>query len=233
MQNELIKWLERLERNEISTFQRANLNIVLTPSQKLEYTRKTNEFTKLNNNINTQKSETTNKNIQRDPQLLVEYHRQFDEVKKGWDVHPVNVIANKINELKLPAHIIMKLVIGDFGCGKCELIELLKENKMYSFDHHNIINEKITPCDLKAVPIKDEILDVAIFSLSLMGTNWRDYIVEAKRCLAKNGFLFIAETTKSLNARLSQLRNIIRDNGFQIYEDEEIGDFTFIQARKL
>ena len=104
---------------------------------------------------------------------------------------------------------------------------------MYSFDHHNIINEKITPCDMKAVPIKDEILDVAIFSLSLMGTNWANYIVEAKRCLAKNGFLFIAETTKSLSARLAELRNVIRDNGFQIYEDEEIGDFTFIQARKL
>jgi superfamily II DNA or RNA helicase len=233
MQNELIKWLERLERNEISTFQRANLNIVLTPSQKLEYTRKTNEFTKLNNKINTQKSETTNENIRRNPQLLIEYHTQFDEVKKGWDVHPVNVIANKINELKLPAHIIMKLIIGDFGCGKGELMELLKENKMYSFDHHNILNEKIIPCDMKSVPIKDGILDVAIFSLSLMGTNWHDYIKEAKRCLAKNGFLFIAETTKSLNARLSELRNVIKENDFQIYEDEEIGDFTFIQARRV
>lgn len=187
----------------------------------------------LNNKINTQKSETTHKNIQSDPKFLVEYHRQFDEVKKGWDVHPVNVIANKINELKLPAHIIMKLVIGDFGCGKGELMELLKENKIYSFDHHNIINEKIIPCDMKSVPINDEILDVAIFSLSLMGTNWPDYIVEAKRCLAKNGFLFIAETTKSLSARLSELRNVVTENGFQIYEDEEIGDFTFIQARKL
>jgi superfamily II DNA or RNA helicase len=233
MQMELIKWLERLERNQISTFRRRNLNVVLTPTQKLEYTRKTNEFTKLNNKINTQKSETTNKNIKKDPQLLVEYHRQFDEIKKGWDVHPVNVIANKINELKLPAHIIMKLVIGDFGCGKGELMELLKENKIHSFDHHKILNEKIIPCDMKSVPIKDEKLDLAIFSLSLMGTNWSDYIVEAKRCLTKNGFLFIAETTKSLSARLSELRNVIRDNGFQIYEDEEIGDFTFIQARKL
>ena len=82
-------------------------------------------------------------------------------------------------------------------------------------------------------PIKDEKLDVTVFSLSLMGTNWPDYIVEAKRCLAKNGFLFIAETTKSLSARLSNLRNIIKEYGFKIYEDEEIGDFTFIQARKL
>lgn len=164
MQMELMKQLERLERNEIFTFERRNLNIILTPSQKLEYTRKTNQFTNLNNKINTQKSETTNKNIQSEPQLLVEYHRQFDEVKKGWDVHPVNVIANKIDELKLPAHIIMKLVIGDFGCGKGELMELLKENKMYSFDYHNILNERITQCDMKSIPLKDGKLDIVNFS---------------------------------------------------------------------
>ncbi len=56
-----------------------------------------------------------------------------------------------------------------------------------------------------------------------MGENWPDYIAEAKRCLAKNGLLFIAETTKSLVARLSELRNIIKDQGFEIYSDEERG----------
>jgi ribosomal RNA-processing protein 8 len=48
---------------------------------------------------------------------------------------------------------------------------------------------------MKSVPIKDEKLDIAVFSLSLMATNWRDYIKEAKRCLRKYGLLFIAETT--------------------------------------
>ena len=76
-------------------------------------------------------------------------------------------------------------------------------------------------------------MDVAVFCLSLMGENWPDYIVEAKRCLAKNGLLFIAETTNSLSARLSELRNVIKDQGFEIYSDEERGDFTFIEARKL
>ena len=79
-------------------------------------------------------------------------------------MHPVNVIANKIDELKLPAHIIMKLVIGDFGCGKGELMELLKENKMYSFDYHNILNERITQCDMKSIPLKDGKLDIVNFS---------------------------------------------------------------------
>ncbi|MGB8035353.1 MAG: hypothetical protein WCF03_16195 [Nitrososphaeraceae archaeon] len=52
-------------------------------------------------------------------------------------------------------------------------------------------------------------------------------------CLAKNGLLFIVETTNSLSKRLSELRNVIKDHGFEIYSDEERGDFTFIEARRL
>ncbi|MGZ5511695.1 MAG: hypothetical protein ACXWFC_14665 [Nitrososphaeraceae archaeon] len=32
--------------------------------------------------------------------------------------------------------------------------------------------------------IECQSLDVVIFSLSLMGKNWQEYIVEAKRCLS-------------------------------------------------
>jgi cyclopropane fatty-acyl-phospholipid synthase-like methyltransferase len=77
-------------------------------------------------------------------------------------------------------------------------------------------------------------LDVAIFSLSLMGKNWPEYISEAKRCLVTNGTLIIAETTKSLKeGRLSNLRQVLAEQGFEIYSDEEKGDFTFIEAREL
>jgi hypothetical protein len=74
------------------------------------------------------------------------------------------------------------------------------------------------------------LLDVAVFSLSLMGKNWIDYIIEAKRCLATNGYLLIAETTKSMKGRLSKLRDFIKEQGFEVYEVEE---FTFIEARAL
>jgi hypothetical protein len=66
-----------------------------------------------------------------------------------------------------------------------------------------------------------------------MGRNWADYIKEAKRCLATNGYLLIAETTKSLKRRLSTIKEVIEQNGFDIYTQEEIGDFTFIEAREL
>jgi Hypothetical methyltransferase len=40
---------------------------------------------------------------------------------------------------------------------------------------------------------------VVIFSLSLMGKNWQEYIVEAKRCLSTRGSFFIVVTTNELN----------------------------------
>ena len=86
---------------------------------------------------------------------------------------------------------------------------------------------------MKSVPLPDEALDIAVFSLSLMGKNWPEYLTEAKRCLATNGYLLIAETTKSMKGRLSKLRDVIKQLGFEIYEDEERGDFTFIEAREL
>jgi hypothetical protein len=48
-----------------------------------------------------------------------------------------------------------------------------------------------------------------------MEENWPEYIVEAKKCVTKNGILFIVETTKSLSGRLSRLRDIIKEQGFE------------------
>jgi len=56
---------------------------------------------------------------------------------------------------------------------------------------------------MKSVPLSDEAIDIAVFSLSLMGRNWPDYLKEAKRRLATNGYLLIAETTKSMKGRLA------------------------------
>ena len=55
----------------------------------------------------------------------------------------------------------------------------------------------------------------------------------AKRCLATNGYLLIAETTKSMKGRLSKLRAIVKDQSFEIYKEEQKGDFMFIEARKI
>jgi ubiquinone/menaquinone biosynthesis C-methylase UbiE len=111
-------------------------------------------------------------------------------------------------------------------------MEEIGASRVSSFDHIPI-NNKVISCDMKSVPLPDEALDIVVFSLSLMGRNWLQYLSEANRCLAINGYLLIAETTKSLEGRLADLRKIVINNGFEIYSDEKRRDFTFIEARKL
>jgi hypothetical protein len=66
-----------------------------------------------------------------------------------------------------------------------------------------------------------------------MSEKLEQYIAEAKRCLATNGYLLIAETTKALKGRLSIIKQVLEKQGFDIYNDEEKGDFKFIEAREL
>ena len=39
---------------------------------------------------------------------------------------------------------------------------------------------------MRSVPLKAGGVDAAVLSLSLMGVNWTDHIIETKRCLARN-----------------------------------------------
>ena len=83
--------------------------------------------------------------------------------------------------------------------------------------------------------IECQSLDVVIFSLLLIGKNWQDYIIEAKRCLSTRGSLLIAVTTKELDEgrRLHSLPNVLKDNGFFIDTKEERGDFSFMEGIKI
>jgi superfamily II DNA or RNA helicase len=225
---EAVKWLERLERGEISSVMRRDLNVELTPVQIEQRIRKYGDFTRLNQQINSENSETTHERMLKDPQVWEEYHRQYREKRKTWTIIPYEEIIKRLQKLSKRAQ------IGDFGCGEAKIMEAIGADRVYSFDHV-AINDKVTACDMKKVPLADDALDVVIFSLSLMGKNWREYIKEAKRCLATNGSLLIAETTKSLtgNGRLSRLRDVLKEEGFDTYQDEPHGDFTFIEAREL
>jgi hypothetical protein len=96
-------------------------------------------------------------------------------------------------------------------------------------------NNNVIACDMKSVSkyVEDGGLDVIVFSLSLMGKNWYEYMSESSRCLNTNGILIIVDTTHSLTeGRLSTLRDIIREQGFDIHKDEPWDVFTYIEAIK-
>jgi hypothetical protein len=101
---------------------------------------------------------------------------------------------------------------------------------VYNFDHV-AINDDVIACDIAHVPLENETLDVAIFSLSLMGANFSDYLREAHRTLKLDGLLHIIEATERFHDRDSFVRNL-EQLGFAIIRVEDKWKFTHIHALK-
>lgn len=101
-------------------------------------------------------------------------------------------------------------VIADLGCGDARLARTLTNSgdlkslrlKMHSFDLHSP-SPLVTKADISALPLTDKSVDVAIFCLALMGTNWISFIEEAHRILRWKGELWVAEI-KSRFGRVSK-----------------------------
>ena len=155
----------------------------------------------------------------------MEYHRQYREARKNWSVVPFDHWISRIHQLS------PRLEIGDFGCGEAKIHQEFGD-RIHSFDHV-AINENVISCDISSVPLEDGSLDVVVFSLSLMGSNWNNYLREASRCLASNGFIFISETTHAIKNRLQSLKEKLPEFGFEIYDEFENGNFTFLEGRKI
>ena len=61
--------------------------------------------------------------------------------------------------------------VGDFGCGECRLADALADEYDVIGLDHVAVDERVIACDLAHIPLEDESLGAAVFSLSLMGRN--------------------------------------------------------------
>ena len=178
---EAIRWLERLERGEISCVTRRDLDAQLTPVEINTRLRKYGDFSKLNQNINVGNSSTNHQKFLKNPEVWHEYHRLCRQERENWTAIPFDYWSKRIK--KFPD----SYLIADFGCGEAKLHDVFG-SRVLSFDHVSI-GPHVQSCDMNDVSefIKDGHLAIAVFSLSLMGKNWTDYIREASRCLGENG----------------------------------------------
>ncbi|XP_037630409.1 ribosomal RNA-processing protein 8 [Sebastes umbrosus] len=133
--------------------------------------------------------------FKQDPQAFGIYHRGYTTQVQRWPSNPVDAIISYIRQ-KPPS-----LVVADFGCGDCK-IALSVKNKVHSFDLAAAC-DLVTVCDMANVPLRDGSVDIAVFCLSLMGTNLADFLVEANRVLKRGGVLKIAEVA----SRFENVRN--------------------------
>ncbi|USP73466.1 hypothetical protein yc1106_00740 [Curvularia clavata] len=92
--------------------------------------------------------------------------------------------------------------IADLGCGTASLSYRLQPHlKSLNLTFHSFDLSKpsgpsadlVTVADIAALPLADNSVDVAIFCLALMGTNWLDFIDEAYRILRWRGELWVSE----------------------------------------
>ncbi|KAJ9131563.1 25S rRNA (Adenine(645)-N(1))-methyltransferase [Pleurostoma richardsiae] len=89
-------------------------------------------------------------------------------------------------------------VIADLGCGDARLASELQAEgsklrvEVRSFDLHNP-SPLVTRADIANLPLEDGSVNVAVFCLALMGTNWLDFVEEAYRVLHWKGELWVAE----------------------------------------
>jgi len=112
-----VEWLERMNQGKISTVTRRDLVVELSLAEKQERKMKFGDFTKLNNEINKEKSETTYERMIQDPKMWEEYHRQYRESRKTWPLVPVEEIIKRIKEIS------SRLLVGDFGCGEAQIVQ--------------------------------------------------------------------------------------------------------------
>lgn len=126
-----------------------------------------------------------------------------------------------------------KHIVVDFGCGENKMKDFIPNNKVISFDHVDIDNSVIA-CDMSDVSkyVEDESVDVAVFSLSLWGSNYNDYLKESYRILNYDGFIYIAEPSSSYD-NPEELKTIITNHNFKLVGDiENRGKFIYIIGTK-
>lgn len=173
-------------------------------------------FRHLNQTLYTTPSAHSLSLFQENPEMFTEYHEGFRRQVEVWPENPVDGYIAQIKargavkghqrkgsekdaqtEEALP-RTGGNCNIADLGCGDAALSTALQlytkklHLKIHSFDLQAPI-PLITKADIANLPLPDNSIDVAIFCLALMGTNWVSFIEEAFRILRWKGELWIAE----------------------------------------
>lgn len=224
---DLMKWLDRLSDKGLETIERKELaSTLFTDDDKELRRRKINhgDFTKINTRWNGSRSVVTHKRLQKNKSEWVHYHEEYRKARKDWVMTPYKEMIKFYKKRD-------GLVIGDFGCGEGFIYkDLSSKHTVHSFDHV-AMEEFVTECDFSKTPLDDETLDVAIYSLSMMGSNINEYLHEAHRVLKLDGKINIIEATSRFKD-VKQFMNQLQDFGFDRVVSSDMWKFTHIVAEK-
>jgi superfamily II DNA or RNA helicase len=221
----LNKWKKRVSEGKITTIERKDLVLPLRP-EILEYLKPSlGDFSEMNKSWSVSRSENTQSRLKADPSEWYYYHSLYAEKRKEWSEIPYIEIAKKIKERP-------EWVVADMGCGE-NLLSKELINKVHAFDYV-AIDKDVIACDMSSVPLNSNEVDAVIFCLSLMGSNYLDYLKEAFRIIKPYGNLFICEPKKKIDNRIEEFKKDIESVGFKIIEvNSQSSKFIYFQGIKL
>eukprot|EP00798_Chlamydomonas_sp_ICE-L_P017649 gene17649-23994_t len=126
------------------------------------------QFRFLNEALYTRSGDDALGMMQKEPELFEQYHDGFKQQTLSWPKQPQDV-AIEFMKAK-PADLV----------------------KVHSFD---LVASApgVIACNMAAVPLENASVDVAIFSLALMGIDYGKFLAEAARVVRHKGWLWIAE----------------------------------------
>ncbi|EGX92968.1 Methyltransferase-related protein [Cordyceps militaris CM01] len=175
-------------------------------------------FRHLNETLYTKPSEESFSLFQDSPEMFDEYHEGFRRQVKVWPENPVDSFLQDIRSRgkirqpfkgkpgARPSSLATSplprtggtCTIADLGCGDAALAQSLQADQgkmrinVQSYDLQSP-HALVTKADIANLPLEDGAVNVAIFCLALMGTNWIDFVEEAFRVLHWKGELWVAE----------------------------------------
>jgi hypothetical protein len=224
---DVMGWLGRLTTGGVEVVSRTPIAAALSPDAAESERRARNygDFSTMNRRWNQTDSAKTAERLRQNPDEWAHYHTLYREARKTWAVVPFEEVIRWAEKRS-------GYVIGDFGCGEAKLATALADrHTVHSFDYV-AANDDVIACDMAHVPMEDESLDVAVFSLSLMGANFTDYLREAWRLLKLDGHLHIYEATSRFTDR-DGFADGLKRLGVSVVTIEDAWKFTHIHALKI
>lgn len=160
--------------------------------------------------------------FQKDFSSFEEYHNGYRVQTRSWKRNPTDLI---IAWLKKKAF--SNLRIADLGCGDARIAATFPDRTIYSVDLVASDPERVISANMGDLPLSDNSVDIAIYCLSLMGTDWPTFLQEGTRILTAKGILKIAE----IQSRLTDVDAFVRSveaMGYQLIEKEDIDSYFYI-----
>lgn len=223
-QQDIMNWLTRLESGQIEQLVRPAIEVPLSgePSEVERRVSRYGDFTHMNNRWYAATSDSTHRRLSGHSEEWAHYHTMYQQLREAWPVVPYKEEIRWLSERE-------GLVVGDFGCGEALIAGAVADRHLvYNFDHV-AIDQRVVACDISHVPLEDGTLDVAIFCLALMGSNFTDYVREGHRCLRLDGWLHLWEPT-SYFGDLKKFCSKLGRLGFDVMEPQTEGAFVRIYA---